>query len=196
MNFWDEKYSQVDYLYGEKPNDFLKEESHIFKPKSKILSLGEGEGRNALFLAGLGHELHCIDISIVGKEKTLNLFHKNNLKVNYEVCDLKNFTPVDKYDGIVSIWCHMPKEIRQKVYQDLYYWLNDEGLLLIEGYTVEQLSFGTGGPKDLSLLYTFLELEDELKKFKKIIFREVRRDVQEGVGHSGMSATLQILCKK
>lgn len=196
MNFWDEKYSNVDYLYGELPNDFLKEEAHLFKVPSKILSLGEGEGRNALFLAGLGHELHCVDTSEVAKEKTLKSFEKNHLAVSYAVEDLTHYNPSLCFDGVVSIWCHMPKELRKIVHQRVYDWLNPNGLFLIEGYTADQLSFGTGGPKDLNLLYTFADLENELSKFKKIIFREVKRDVQEGSGHSGMSATLQILCQK
>lgn len=196
MNFWDEKYSQVDFLYGENPNDFLKAEAHCFKPEAQLLSLGEGEGRNALYLAKLGHHLHCIDTSIVGKEKTLKIFQQHQLSVDYEVKDLAVYQPKIKFDGVVSIWCHMPKDLRKKVHRDLYDWMNEGAYLLIEGYTTLQLALGTGGPKDVELLYQSSELAEELSRFKKIIFREVKRDVQEGVGHSGMSATLQILCQK
>lgn len=196
MNFWDEKYSQVDFLYGEHPNDFLKTEAHCFKPTSQILSLGEGEGRNALYLAKLGHHLHCIDTSSVAREKTLKVFQQHNLSVDYTVGDLAVYQPKIKFDAVVSIWCHMPKTLRKKVHQEIYDWMNDGAFLLIEGYTVNQLEFGTGGPRDIELLYKFSELSEELSRFKKIIFREVKRDVQEGVGHFGMSATLQILCQK
>ena len=47
---WDERYSVKEYAYGTKPNDFLRTNIDAI-PKGKVLSLGECEGRNAVFLA-------------------------------------------------------------------------------------------------------------------------------------------------
>lgn len=195
-NFWDTRYSQVDSLYGKEANDFLKSQAIHFKTPSSILTVGEGEGRNALFLARLGHKVHCIDSSKVAKEKAQILFNENKLDVKYDVEDLMTFSPEEKYDVIVSIWCHLPKKLRKEIHAKMYTWLKPGGFLLIEGYTPKQLEYSSGGPKDIDMLYDKEEIEEELSPFLKIIFYESTRLVHEGIGHDGMSATLQILCRK
>ncbi len=51
---WDDRYSDADYVYGTEPNSFLVE--HASKLCGPVLSLAEGEGRNAVYLATLGLE--------------------------------------------------------------------------------------------------------------------------------------------
>lgn len=60
---WNERYKISEYCYGKKPNDFLKENIFHFKKNCKILSLCEGEGRNAVFLAKSGFKVEDIDFS-------------------------------------------------------------------------------------------------------------------------------------
>ena len=69
---WDERYASEDYAYGTEPNDFLREVAPRL-PVGKTLCLGEGEGRNAVFLAGLGHRVTALDGSRVGLEKARRL---------------------------------------------------------------------------------------------------------------------------
>jgi hypothetical protein len=51
-SFWNKRYADRDYLYGTEPNSFLAE--HYGLLRSPVLSLSEGEGRNAVFLACCG----------------------------------------------------------------------------------------------------------------------------------------------
>lgn len=45
---WDERYSAKEYAYGTEPNTFLTANfQHL--PKGRVVSLAEGEGRNAVF---------------------------------------------------------------------------------------------------------------------------------------------------
>ncbi|MGQ9644743.1 MAG: SAM-dependent methyltransferase, partial [Ignavibacterium sp.] len=50
--YWNERFSSEDYIYGTEPNTFLKEQLENLKP-GKALFLGEGEGRNAVYAATL-----------------------------------------------------------------------------------------------------------------------------------------------
>ncbi len=50
---WDKRYAGETYAYGTQPNDFLRDNAQSL-PVGDTLCLGEGEGRNAVFLAGLG----------------------------------------------------------------------------------------------------------------------------------------------
>ena len=71
---WDERYARPGYLYGKEPNGFLVSAAPQI-PAGPVLSLGEGEGRNAVFLAGEGHSVRAIDSSSVGLQKAMQLAH-------------------------------------------------------------------------------------------------------------------------
>ncbi len=62
---WNQSYSQPGYAYGTDPNEFLVSVAGRI-PKSRVLSLDEGEGRNAVYLANLGYEVVAVDSSDVG----------------------------------------------------------------------------------------------------------------------------------
>ena len=68
---WDTRYKMEEYAYGKKPNDFLEENVSVL-PKGEVLSLAEGEGRNAVFLAQQGFDVTAVDASRVGTEKARN----------------------------------------------------------------------------------------------------------------------------
>jgi hypothetical protein len=65
---WDKRYSTDDYVYGTEPNKFLKNNFN-FIPKGEGLSLAEGEGRNAVFLAKQGYSVTAIDSSLAGIDR-------------------------------------------------------------------------------------------------------------------------------
>ena len=67
--FWNNKFSSEDYFYGIKANEFLASKKELFNKHNKLLCLGEGEGRNAIFFAKNGFEVTAIDASDLGLEK-------------------------------------------------------------------------------------------------------------------------------
>ena len=58
---WDERYSEVGFAYGTAPNEFLVSVADRIS-HGQILSLAEGEGRNAVYLAALGYEVTGVDV--------------------------------------------------------------------------------------------------------------------------------------
>ena len=78
--FWDDRYRADEYAYGREPNEFLVEHAARI-PRGPILCLAEGEGRNAVFLAGLGHEVTAVDFSPEALRKTERLAREHNVKV-------------------------------------------------------------------------------------------------------------------
>jgi 2-polyprenyl-3-methyl-5-hydroxy-6-metoxy-1,4-benzoquinol methylase len=68
---------------------FLKEfQSKLSLPKGNALAIAEGEGRNAVFLAGQGLNVTAWDYSNVGLEKTKQLAKEKGVKVKTELVDL------------------------------------------------------------------------------------------------------------
>lgn len=78
---WNEKFSGKEYAYGTQPNDFLRSVADQIKPNGEVLSLCEGEGRNAVFLTGQGLQVLSVDGSSVGLEKAKDLAEKRRVKI-------------------------------------------------------------------------------------------------------------------
>jgi 2-polyprenyl-3-methyl-5-hydroxy-6-metoxy-1,4-benzoquinol methylase len=81
--FWDERYSTTEFIYGSEPNSFFKSELEKLA-SGKILLLGEGEGRNAVYTALNGWTVDAVDFSLKAKEKALQLAEENKVHINYK----------------------------------------------------------------------------------------------------------------
>lgn len=188
---WNDIFDNEQYMYGKEPNDFLH--SHYTEiPKGKVLMLAEGEGRNAVFLAKNGYDVTAVDISEVGLEKARKLADENNVKIETICADLNHFElGENQWDGIVSIYCHLPPEVRQGLYQKIEKALKPNGVFLIEGYTPEQLKHKTGGPSNPAMMVSKAVLTNELPNLKFTYLEELEREIHEGVNHSGLGAVIQ-----
>lgn len=192
-DMWDQRYSAEDYQYGLEPNDLLREEVGRI-PTGRVLCLAEGEGRNAVFLASLGYDVTAVDYSAVGLAKAARLARERGVQVKLVEADLATFDlGRDAWDGIVSIFAHMPREVRQRIHAAIPNALRRNGVLILEAYRPRQLELGTGGPKDVALLPTLAELTADLGELDLVVAREADREIHEGRLHSGPSATVQIV---
>ena len=194
---WNERYSAPDYIYGTEPNDFLHEHAGTLPPGSRLLCLAEGEGRNAVFLAQQGHTVTAVDLSEVGLAKAAALATARGVQIDCIHADLADFDlGQQQWDGIISIFCHLPSAVRQPLYARLAAALRPGGVLLLESYTPRQLAFGTGGPKDADMLIDVDTLRRELPGLQFSLLRELEREVVEGSFHTGMAAVVQAVAQR
>lgn len=193
---WDERYSTNEYVYGEEPNDFLAGMAHHL-PAGEVLCLAEGEGRNSVYLAEQGYRVTGVDASAVGMEKAAKLASKRGVSIETHVCDLAQFElQPASWDGIVSIFCHVPPELRRQLHRDVVNALKPGGVLILEAYTPAQLALGTGGPKQPELTMTLDGLKQELEGLTFLHGVERQRDVTEGQFHTGTGAVVQVVARK
>jgi D-arabinose 1-dehydrogenase-like Zn-dependent alcohol dehydrogenase len=184
-------------VYGKEPNDFLRAHfSHI--PKGRVLFLAEGEGRNAVFLAKqAGYEVTAMDSSEVGMKKAQDMAEKEGVNLQTVVADLNDFDLGDEqWDGIVSIFCHLPPPLRSKVHAGIVRGLKKGGVLLSESYTPKQLKYKTGGPKSEELLVDKESIQKELAGLRFDHLKETVREVNEGQLHFGKGAVVQVIATK
>ena len=194
---WNERYQDESFFYGKEPNDFLKENIELIKPGSKILCLAEGEGRNAVYLATKGFFVTAIDQSSVGLEKLKLLASENNVIVETMVADLNDYQiEENKWDVILSIWCHLPSELRKKVHANCVKGLTQNGIFILEAYNPKQLELKTGGPDNIDFLMTESSLNKELIGLNFTTILETTREINEGQGHKGLSAVVQCIAVK
>src|SRR5690606_16707944 len=153
MNFWNERYGESEFVYGREPNDYLKAKACEIPPVSNVLCLAEGEGRNAVYLASLGHKVTAVDQSSVGLAKARDLAVQQGVEIEPSCCDLENFDfGKNKWGAIVAIWAHTPSKLRQRLHHKVQESLIRGGLFILEAYTPKQLEYQTGGPKDIDML--------------------------------------------
>lgn len=196
---WDERYNSESFFYGTQPNDFLVEQSKFIPKSGSVLCLAEGEGRNAVYIASLPAQpkVVALDSSRVGLEKAKKLAEKNNVQIETQLADLNDTDLGEQtWDTIVSIWCHLPSTLRAKLHLKVIRALKPGGVLILEAYSPAQLKFGTGGPKDADMLMTLDALKTELAGLDLLVAQEKERDIQEGQGHAGPSAVVQVLARK
>ena len=193
---WDDRYGQADYFYGTEPNDFLTAVAHRI-PMGSVLCVADGEGRNSTFLASLGYDVSSVDISPVGIQKTQQLAKRKNVHVDAQVGDLATFDlGINKWNGVVSIFCHLPSDLRRVLHRRIVASLVSGGVVILEAYTPNQIGRGTGGPQVVDLLMTAESLKEEFASLEIVHVEESIRTVVEGSGHSGEAAVVQLIAIK
>ena len=193
---WNERFSEPGYAYGTEPNEFLVSVADRI-PLGKVLCLAEGEGRNAVYLAGLGYDVTAVDASTVGLEKAKALARERGHSIETVIADLADF-PIEPtgWQGVVSVFCHLPPVMRAALHERCLRGLAPGGVFILEGFAPRQLELGTGGPKSRELLMELEIIRQELPGLRFEIAREVERTLAEGKYHNGLAAVVQVLAVK
>jgi SAM-dependent methyltransferase len=194
---WDGRYGGETFFYGSEPNDFLRAQAHRLATSSEVLCLAEGEGRNAVFLAGLGHRVTGVDGSPVGLEKAHRLAAQRGSSIDTVVADLAAYDLGEaRWDAVVSIWCHLPVTMRPSMHERIRRGLKPGGVVLFEHYHPRQLAYRTGGPPDAALMLTLDELHGDFDAFEVLHEWEGERPIVEGTGHQGPSYVTQFVARR
>ena len=190
---WDERFSQPGYAYGTEVNDFVASVAPRIPP-GNVLCLAEGEGRNAVHLAAMGHDVTAVDTSAVGLAKARALAAGRGVSITAIEADLADFDlGTARWQGIVSVYCHLPPPLRKDLHRRCVAALAPGGAFVLEGFIGRQLDYGTGGPKNPDVLFALDVLRTELRGLELAIAHEIDREVHEGRYHDGTAAVLQIL---
>jgi len=196
---WNDKFSRDGYLFGKSPNAYIAKKSTLLKPKKSVLCLGEGEGRNALFLAKNDFNVTAIDASDVGLLKTKELANANNCEIKTIQLDLNDWNPKEcSFDAIVSSYLHLEEPLRSQTFKSIIHALSPSGIFIGEFFSHEQLNFSSGGPKNISLLYDLDSMKSILKNenIKIIELAQELTNLDEGKGHQGVASVIRICLKK
>ena len=192
---WNERYAGNEFAYGTEPNSFLVQNASLLT--STVLSLAEGEGRNAVFLASLGLDVLGVDASDVGLAKARKLASSKGLAIRTEVADLASYEPPENhYGSVISISAHLPSHLRNRFYPLVERTLKSGGIILLEAYTKAQLLRNTGGPKDSDMLMDLGELAQQFPNCEPILAQEIEREVIEGKFHTGLACVVQFIARK
>jgi len=194
---WDERFSQPEPVYGEVPNTFLAEQASRFRLGMKLLVPGDGYGRNGIWLAKQGFQVHTVDLSSVGVEKARKSAEAAGVSITTEQADLSTWNwPAEEFDGVFSIFLHLPPAVRSKVHASMLRALKPGGLLILQNFSPAQLKHSSGGPKQVELLYTAAMLRQDFAPAVPLELEEKEVHINEGHMHSGCAAVVQAVFRK
>lgn len=197
MISWNERYAEAGFAYGTEPNSFLAEHARLIPAAGTVLCLAEGEGRNAVWLAEQGYQVTGVDSSSVGLDKAQALAAERGVSINTVCTDLAGYSiEPASWHGVVSIFCHVPPPIRQRLHVEVVAGLKPGGVLILEAYRPKQLEYGTGGPPVAELMMQLDVVRAELDGLEWVHAVELDRPVVEGKYHTGMGAVVQLVGRK
>lgn len=194
---WNERYAEPGFAYGTEPNDFLRAQASRLPTGGLALELCAGEGRNGVWLAQRGLSVTSVDGSSVGLAKAAQLAAERGVPLETVVSDLANYDVGQRtWNVIVSVFAHLPPELRRRVHASCVRALAPGGLFVLEAYTPAQVPRGTGGPRDPSMCMSLALLRDELAGLTFEHAEELEREIHEGAHHHGVSSVVQVVARK
>lgn len=197
MSVWDERYAGEEFAYGTRPNAWLEANAGKLKPGSRILSLGEGEGRNAVWLAQRGHRVEAVDGSSVGLEKARHLAASRGVEIGTTVADLADHIPEPAaYDAVILVFLHLPPPLRAEVHRRAQEALAPGGLLVLQSFTPRQLTFASGGPRSAAMLYDVETVRADFPRIRWEVLGEEEIALDEGPLHHGRAAAVSGLGRR
>lgn len=196
LEFWEARFAGSELVYGAEANTFLAQQVAGLPPGT-ALCLAEGQGRNALHLARLGHRVIVQDLSSNGLATARTLAAAEGLAVETICGDLADYRPEpESVDLLVAIWMQIPRVLRAEVIPRMVAACRPGGLLILEAYTPLQLGRSSGGPQVLDLLVEPADLLIDAQGLELLHWQEGCREISEGPAHRGLSATVQLVGRR
>ena len=168
---WNERYRESELVWSAGPNQFVEAELADL-PSGRALDLAAGEGRNAIWLARRGWQVTAVDFAQAGLDKGRTL--SMGLDVSWVCADATTWrrgADEAAYDVAVIAYLQVPPAERRAAVRNAYAALGDGGTFLLVAHDTTNLTEGTGGPQDPTVL---MSAEDVLGDLEGEIF-DVRR---------------------
>jgi SAM-dependent methyltransferase len=197
-DFWNGRFASESYVFGTRPAAFVADNAHYIPPRSRVLVPADGEGRNSVFLAELGHHVVATDIADKGIAKAKKLAKGRGVRVEYLHLNLEGWQwPEAAFDAVVGIFIQFARPaLRAEMFAGMKRAVRPGGLILLHGYTPKQLEYRTGGPSAVEQLYTEELLRAAFADLEILRLEAYERELDEGEGHRGMSAIIDMIARR
>lgn len=194
-DFWNDRYSVGQYVYGTEPNDFVEAAAENWLVgQREVLDLGAGEGRNAVHLARQGHTVTAVDYSADGLRKSEDLAAEAGVRITTIEADMRDWTPDRTWDAVVVAFLHLAPDEQPRLYTLIQQCLSPGGLLVGEWFRPEQRTQGytSGGPPDVGMMVTAAELREHFPASGIEHLESAEPILDEGM-HRGPGATVRFV---
>lgn len=129
---YDRRYNTQEYYWGLTPNRICYDIMKLLPPvrSYRVLDIGCGEGKDAVFFAKCGYAVTAFDISEQGIEKAKRLAEHNRVDLKLFKADLFDYRPDTEYDIIFSsgVLHFIPQAQRRELCESLKAHTADTGI--------------------------------------------------------------------
>jgi len=112
------RYDQKDYYWGTEPSSTCRRVADLLSDRPlRVLDIGCGEGRDAVYLAGKGHQVTAFDASPAGIDKALRLAEQAGVAITAFVADINEYRFTQEFDLLIStgVFQYIPSHLRLSV---------------------------------------------------------------------------------
>ena len=177
--YWDRKYAEKEQLWAATPNRTFACEAEDL-PAGSALDLACGEGRHAVWLAKRGWDVVAVDFSAVAVDRGRARAEREGVAVDFRAVDLLDFEPDESaYDLVLVLFLQLPADERRLVLGRATRALAPGGTFLLVGHDLTNLTEGTGGPSDSTVLYTPEDIVADVPALEIEKAERVLRDVAD-----------------
>ena len=118
------------------------------------------------------------------------------MEIKTKCIDLNEWEPQKKYGSIIASYLHMYKNEREALFKKIYESLKTDGFFAGEFFSVNQLKYTSGGPKDIDLLYQVEDFENAFPGCEYHKLEETVTILDEGEGHQGKASVIRVIVQK
>ena len=194
---WEERFAREEYLFGKEPVPFLLKHAALFEAGQSVLSIAEGEGRNAVHLAKQGLDLTGVEFAPSAVAKAEKLAAEHGVSPTFIHSDLFAWDwPQDAFDITIGLFFQFTgPEQRDILWRNMRSATRAGGLVMIHGYTPEQLKHGTGGPPHVENMYTSADFAKIFDGCDILVCEEYEAEQRSGSAHVGRSALIDFIAR-
>jgi SAM-dependent methyltransferase len=175
---WDERYAERQQ-WSAGPNTLVAS-LLADAPPGDAVDLAAGEGRHALWLAGLGWRVTAVDFSAVGLDRGRG--QPGAERVTWVEADVLAWdAPASSLDLVLVAYLHLAEADTVALLTRAVGWLRPGGRLLVLGHDVENIAAGVGGPQDPAILHSVARLAPVAALLDVDRLEQVRRETPDGV---------------
>lgn len=197
---WDQMYSTPEYRYGTTSNAFLAEQApNLLSDGVRVLVVGDGEGRNGVWLAEQGFAVTTVDASAKGAAKSKALADERGVTLDIRAGLFPQATAdCAPFDAVVLTFVHVPPPMRPGLHQAVIQALAPGGVVILEGFRPEQrtLNRTSGGPPAVPPLFTEEQLKSDFEDLEIISLTSLTVTLDEGPGHSGLAEVVRLIGRR
>ncbi|MDE6591487.1 MAG: helix-turn-helix domain-containing protein [Oscillospiraceae bacterium] len=122
MSDYESRYSSEGYYWGVKPSEMCYEVMRLMPPVRplRLLDIGCGEGKDAVFFARNGYKVSAFDITEKGIDKAKRLAEAHGVPVNFFRADVCDFRLESDFDVIFSsgVFHFIPEDLRSEIFEN------------------------------------------------------------------------------
>jgi SAM-dependent methyltransferase len=192
---WQERYEAAAWLFGEAPNAWLASNAWRLSPGMRALCPGEGEGRNAVFLAALGLSVTAVDFAPAALARAASLAERRGVAITTVAADLSVWDwPEAAFDLVALIFVQLTPEERRAVHARALRSLAPGGWLVLEAFAKgERLACG---PRTDESRYDAAMLRGDFPGLTLHALTTGTVLLAEGEGHRGEATVVRLLARR